>query len=237
MNIASILKGFKDMCGRFALYSGPGIIDETFSIREKVSYTPSYNVAPTQEILVVCQLPEEHRVLQFMRWGLIPFWQKENQKIPLLINARAETLNTKPAFRKAVLYRRCLIIADGFYEWHSETRQPYYFHKKDNKPLAMAGIWEQWSDQDKKIVSCAIITSNANKSIQAVHHRMPVIIHPDDYNQWLDLKNNNSELINKMLQRDMEDLELYPVTRKVSNSRYNAKDCIQPIENSKPIIK
>lgn len=222
------------MCGRFSLYSNPQKVAKIFSVNKMFEFEPSYNIAPTQIIPVVCELPDHVRVVLPMRWGLVPSWQKEGQISSAMINARVETINTKPAFRKAILQRRCLIVTDGFYEWKQGTspKQPYFIRMKNHNPFGMAGIWERWVGDDKTIDSCAIITLDANKVVERVHNRMPAIISPDEYDNWLNPDITDWDTIHTLLSPyKSNEMEVYPISTMVNNARYNRPDCIEPVES------
>jgi putative SOS response-associated peptidase YedK len=165
------------MCGRFALYTDPNKLADTFSASLKYDIELSYNIAPSRIIPGLIAIDGERLIMPF-RWGLIPSWCKDTTKLPLLNNAKSETIDIKPSFRHSFQQRRCLILADGFYEWDSKKtpKQPYFIHMKNKKPFAMAGIWDRWISAEKTIESCCIITMPANKKIAMIHDRMPVIL-------------------------------------------------------------
>jgi putative SOS response-associated peptidase YedK len=195
------------MCGRFTLRTPATVLIEHFDLdvrdeRQLALFEPRYNIAPTQDIIVVRADPETRvRAGSPMRWGLVPSWTKEMTSGPPMINARSETLAEKPAFRTALRRRRCLIPADGFYEWRQSPgagkgkKQPYYIHRPDGAPFAFAGLWELWKQRDDTIAdstkhlaieSCTIVTTSANSALQELHDRMPVVLAPNDYAAWLD---------------------------------------------------
>ncbi len=171
------------MCGRFTLKTPERVKFEQLNSFDPDDYVPRYNIAPSQEIVTVVER-ESVREATLLRWGLIPYWSKEPKGF---INARAETLEQKAAFSDSFQKRRCLILADGFYEWerNGKISQPYYFQMKDGAPFAFAGIWDRWKSGDTWITSCAIITTGANELLARIHHRMPVIIGPEYVSQWL----------------------------------------------------
>ena len=177
------------MCGRFVLISDLSIISEYFNIQEaSASFTPNWNVSPGQHIPAVIRR-EDKNILATFLWGLIPSWSKDPSIANKLINARAETVDKKPSFRDAFKKRRCLIIADGFYEWKKEGKSkiPQYFYLKSGQPFGFAGLYETWTSPDKKeINTCTIITTDANELINPVHDRMPVILPRDKERLWLD---------------------------------------------------
>ena len=190
------------MCGRFTLRTPMSVLMKHFQLslgadRQLALFEPRYNIAPTQDIVVVRVMDAGgEREAAMLRWGLIPSWAKEPRSGPPLINARSETLAEKPTFRTAFRRRRCLIPADGFYEWQKPPggavrgkKQPFYIHRRDDQPFAFAGLWESWTAQDSEpltIESCTIVTTAANQTLQPLHDRMPVILAPGDYALWLD---------------------------------------------------
>ena len=171
------------MCGRFTLKTPERIKFDALNTYDPDDLVPRYNIAPSQNVLTILERSSE-REATFLRWGLIPFWSKEPKGF---INARAETVEQKAAFNESFQKRRCLIPADGFYEWERNGRisQPYYFQMKDQAPFAFAGIWDRWKSEGIWITSCAIITTTANELLASIHHRMPVIIIPEFYDLWL----------------------------------------------------
>ncbi len=172
------------MCGRYTLKTPIDVVAEHFGLDEyPSSLTPSYNIAPTQEVAAVVE-EDEKRKLKMFRWGLVPSWAKDPAIGNKMINARAETVSEKPSFRSAFKRRRCLIVADGFYEWQKTdggAKQPYHFRMKDSSPFAFAGLWETWDGDGADVRSCSIITTDANDLMKEIHHRMPVILLPDNY--------------------------------------------------------
>jgi putative SOS response-associated peptidase YedK len=195
------------MCGRFTLRTPPAVLIEQFDLdvhgdRQLPLFEARYNIAPTQDVLVVRADPADgSRVAAMLRWGLIPSWSKSDKvgAGPPMINARAETLAEKPTFRIAFRHRRCLIPADGFYEWQQSPsaargkKQPYYIHRPDHAPFAFAGLWKKWTRRPAEsseegpltIESCTIVTTSANNTLRDLHERMPVVLAPNDYAQWL----------------------------------------------------
>lgn len=190
------------MCGRFVLISDLSVITEAFHVQEvSASFTPSRNVSPGQHIPAVIRRDDKN-ILALFLWGLIPFWAKDPSIGAKLINARAETVNEKPSFRNAFQKRRCLIIADGFYEWKHEGKKkfPYYFYLKSEKPFAFAGLYESWLSLEKKQVdTCTIITTEANKVVQPIHDRMPVIIPKGQEEIWLKNETTDTPSLLEML--------------------------------------
>lgn len=220
------------MCGRYALYSPAEKLAKYFSATVHYHFGKSYNIAPTSTIAVLVAFDNE-RLIVPMRWGLIPSWHKPGQKLSVLNNAKIETIDTKPTFRAPFKRHRCLIIADGFYEWDSSTKpkQPYYFHRSDNEPITLAGIWDKWEGESETIDSCCIITEAANKVVSPVHDRMPGIILPDQYDAWLDTTINDVAAIKKMATASSAYSEIvrHPVTPKMNRVAYNQAACIKEI--------
>lgn len=221
------------MCGRYAIYSDQKKIANIFAIRQSFDLETSYNVAPTENVSVICELLDGEKVIVSMRWGLIPNWQNQPNLSSALVNARFETLSTKPSFKQAARKRRCLIIADGFYEWrHTDhkIRQPYFIHRKDGEPFAMAGLWEKWIGDGKSIDSCCIITIDANEDLKPLHDRMPAIIKPNDYDLWLNPKNHKWDELSKLITIEPHnDLIFYEVSTKVNSAKFKDEDCIKPL--------
>jgi putative SOS response-associated peptidase YedK len=217
------------MCGRYTLSTPAGRLAEEFQLDSTVEIPPSYNVAPTQQVATVIE-DEEGRRLEMLRWGLVPSWADDPDIGARMINARSETAPEKPSFRRAFRGRRCLIAADGFYEWKREDggKQPYYFRMQDGRPFAFAGLWESWEKGDGILRTCAILTTRANSVLEDVHDRMPVILPHDAYNAWLDPDADREELGELMIPYPYDDLETYPVSRFVNSPRNNDERCIEP---------
>jgi putative SOS response-associated peptidase YedK len=186
-------------------------------------------VAPTQEVATVVEGGEGRR-LEMSRWGLIPAWADDPGIGARMINARSETVAEKPSFKKAFKQRRCLIPADGFYEWRKENggKQPYYIRTQSGRPFAFAGLWESWSRNGEGIQSCTILTTGANDFLQEIHHRMPVILPPEVYDLWLDPGiREPDQLLPLLAQYPGEDMEAYPVSRRVNSPSNNEPGCIE----------
>ena len=213
------------MCGRFSLAVAETDIRHQFAIEEVAINLPRYNIAPSQDILAI-RATEAGRQGVLMRWGLIPSWVKNlDDWVSNLINARAETILTKPSFKNSFKARPCLIPASGFYEWCD--KQPYYFQLPEQL-LAFAGIWSTWvnSQTSEEILSGTILTTKAQGVITSIHHRMPVIIKPDDYDLWL----NDYEGRKQLLQSLPEiPLKMFPVHKTVNNPRHDSPDCLFPL--------
>ena len=222
------------MCGRFVVTPDPQTIARFFGIDDVTvdDLGASYNVAPTDSIYGVAE-HQGRRKLGAFRWGLIPWWSKE--KGPLHINARAETVASKPAFRDAFVRRRCLIPADGFYEWESaaEGKQPFFIHSADGEMLAMAGIWSRWTDPetDDATSTAAIITTKASGRVAYLHERMPVILPKPLWDTWLDRELRDPNEAARLLQ-PVIDLEFHPVSKIVNRVQNNSPECVMPIDLS-----
>jgi putative SOS response-associated peptidase YedK len=217
------------MCGRYTLSTPGGRLAEEFQLDSTVEVPPSYNVAPTQQVAAVIE-DEEGRRLEMLRWGLVPSWADDPDIGARMINARSETAPEKPSFRRAFRGRRCLIAADGFYEWKREDggKQPYYFRMQDGRPFAFAGLWESWDKGGGELLTCAILTTRPNSVAEEIHDRMPVILPHDAYNAWLDPDADKEELGELMIPYPGDDLETYPVSRFVNSPRNNDERCIEP---------
>lgn len=183
------------MCGRFTLRTPSHILLPQYSLNDEVDFLPRYNIAPTQSVVAIRRSrASEERQLAMLKWGLVPFWAKDPSIGNRMINARAETVASKPSFRIPFRRRRCLILADGYYEWQKTNRgnkQPYYIRMKEDRPFTFAGLWESWGDQKKQQSglaweTCTIITTYANQMTRPIHDRMPVILDPSDHGLWLD---------------------------------------------------
>lgn len=221
------------MCGRFIRISPLPLIVEHFQIMHIHSEcTASYNIAPTQSIAAVVREGTENHLTEF-RWGLIPFWAKDPAIGNRLINARAETAAEKPSFKHALKYKRCLIVADGFYEWKraGNKKQPMLIRRQGGGPFVMAGLWDVWeSPEQQKHTTCTILTTSPNSLLQSIHNRMPVILPRHSYEHWLDPHvQNPSQLLPLLQPYPDNDLEAYPVTTLVNSPENNSPECIQPL--------
>jgi putative SOS response-associated peptidase YedK len=217
------------MCGRFTLRQPPRRINVTnFDDDSFDGIVPRYNIAPTQDVLTVVQhgLSREARLLQ---WGLIPFWSKEPKGI---INARVETIDEKPSFNESFQKRRCLIFADGFYEWErtGKISQPYYFQLKDGAPFTFAGIWDQWRSDERVIASCAIITTTANELLGTIHTRMPVILPSELHDIWLNEDSRTPELKDFLLPFPASEMTSHAVSYEVNDSKTEGEHLLRPVE-------
>lgn len=220
------------MCGRFSLEaSAATLLAGLFNVKESVAGRGRYNIAPSQEVFTVVQ-PADTREIRRMRWGLIPSWAADPAVGNRLINARAETLASKPAFRVLLRERRCLILADGFYEWQAQGRrkQPWFVHMQDGRPFAFAGLWDRWTGPDERgVESCTIITTTPNALIQRFHHRMPVILAATDYDLWLDVRSRDVDrLLPLLTPYPPEAMTAYPVSPLVNNPANDLPACQSP---------
>ncbi len=219
------------MCGRYTLKTPIDVLAEYFEVEDyPSSMVPSYNIAPTQDVAAVVE-EDEKRNLRMFRWGLIPSWAKDPAIGNKMINARAETVSEKPSFRSAFKKKRCLIVADGFYEWQKTDngKQPYHFKMKGSSPFAFAGLWETWDKEGEEVRSCSIITTDANDLMNEIHHRMPVILHPENYGVWLAPGFAEKEALMDLLRPyPPEEMEAYPVNRKVNKPSNNEPSVVEP---------
>ena len=218
------------MCGRFVVTLPPDAMAQLFSATpaNDLPVVPNYNVCPTTQIHVVLGEDEAPRRLVSMRWGFLPKWYKTPSDGPLLINARAETLAEKPAFRAACRARRCLIPITGFFEWTKDSegvRWPWYISAK--APLALAGVWQNWSDGEQDLTTCAIVTTGANETMSQVHHRMPVIIDEQDWGLWLGEAGHGAATLMKAAREDL--LTFHQVDRAVNSNRAAGPELIEPL--------
>lgn len=225
------------MCGRFSQTQSPDAIAAAFQLSAIPDLTPRYNIAPTQAVSVVTVSRKSgDRVHHAKRWGLIPRWAKDAAIGARLINARAETVAEKPAFRDAFQRRRCLVVADGFYEWlrtgDRGTKQPFYLHLRDRQPFAFAGLWERWRDPAiaEPRFSCTILTTAPNALMAPIHNRMPVILPPSAYDLWLDPTLDAPNALTPLLRPyEADEMEAYPVSTHVNNARNDSPACLAPL--------
>lgn len=184
------------MCGRFQLTASPEEIAEHFHLSCLPKYQPSYNIAPARKILCIVELEDKSLKAVNLFWGLVPSWSKDTKNSHHLINARAETIREKPSFRAAFQKRRCLIVAQGFYEWQKleSGKQAFHIHNQDNQLFAFAGLWEQWKHEVETLYSCTIIITAANELMQPIHERMPVILPEGCYHDWLNITSNTDDV-------------------------------------------
>ncbi len=222
------------MCGRVVLSTAPHLLAERFFLDMVPELLPRFNIAPGQDLPVVVPNPNtEGRLVKFLQWGLELPWQKGPVTGPKLINARAETVQDKPAFREAFLHNRCLVPVDGFYEWQKrdDGPQPFFFSARDRQPMGLAAIWSRNEYPGGHVInSCSILTTAGNSLMRPIHHRMPVILPAADWNFWLDLPADKADTLQTMLRPLPADLmQCWPVGRQVNNPAHDAPDCVQPI--------
>lgn len=224
------------MCGRFVGFTAAKALQEQFPIDAiDVEVTPNYNVAPTQEIIAIVRHGDKNH-LEKLYWGLVPFWAKDISIGNRMINARSETAATKPSFRSPFKNRRCLILADGFYEWKREKghKQPMYLTLPDGRPFAFAGLWETWDNRGKETNpyrSATILTREASESVMPIHNRMPVILKPKSFQTWLDRANQDVRLLQDLVQKEVyQKLRSVPVSKQVNSVKVNRPGNIKPVE-------
>ncbi len=209
------------MCGRYTVTSAPEALRALFRYAEQPNFPPRYNIAPTQPIAIV-RLMDGKRQFALVRWGLLPSWVKDPAAFSLLINARGESVCDKPAFRNAMKRRRCLIPADGFYEWQAAgpRKQPFYVRARSGAPLAFAGLWETWiGPNGEEIETAAIVTTKANRTLAPIHDRMPVIVPPEAFDLWLDGATVDAKTAEALIRPAPDDLlEAYPVSAAVNRT-------------------
>ncbi len=222
------------MCGRFVMTLAPDKLRHVFGVTEVPLLTPRYNIAPTQQILSVCQNGDGYRHLKTLRWGLIPHWSKDSSIGNKMINARCETIHEKPSFRGPIRFHRCLIPASGFFEWQhiDERKQPYLIQRKDGEPMAFAGIWESWKNDGETIETCAILTTEANSLMRDIHNRMPVILAASEFDHWLDRNiTDPAQLKALYTPYPSESLQAIPISTAINNARHDAPDCLAPLDS------
>jgi putative SOS response-associated peptidase YedK len=222
------------MCGRFTLTEPDADLAVQFNLPQLPDVQPRYNIAPTQLVAAVrLDTRSGQRELVMFRWGLIPSWAQDAAIGARMINARAETAADKPAFRAAFRQRRCLVIADGFYEWQKQgsLKQPFYIALRDRKPFGFAGLWEFWKDsQGEAIETCTLLTTEPNDLIRSLHNRMPVILPPDQHELWLNPGIEDVDLLRPLLKAyPAEEMDAYPVSRWVNNPDNEGPRCIEPL--------
>jgi putative SOS response-associated peptidase YedK len=223
------------VCGRFRLGKGREALKEYFGAEGDVDWSPRYNIAPTDAIATIRQnAVRPLRELSLMRWGLIPYWAKDASGGYRMINARAESAATRPAFRDPLKYRRCLIPADGFYEWKKLSKQPYCFTLRDEGIFAFAGIWDRWKNREGNIIeTCSILTTAANELAAAIHDRMPAILPPDNYDLWLDPGFKDVPEVGAMLKPyDAALMRSYPISTRVNSVDNDDAQCSERLEEA-----
>ncbi|HET9718732.1 MAG TPA: SOS response-associated peptidase [Solirubrobacteraceae bacterium] len=217
------------MCGRYTLSApDPARLRLRFPVGEEVEIRPRFNVAPGDEVLAVSADREGRPRGELLRWGLVPPWSNPDESALKMINARAETLEERPAYREAFRRSRCLIIADGFYEWRRQTagpRQPFHIARPDREPFAFAGLWTVWRDERRTLRTCTILTTAARGPVASLHDRMPVVLPPGGEGEWLS-GSSREHLLELLGQSVAEHLELRPVSTAVNDARHDEPDCL-----------
>jgi putative SOS response-associated peptidase YedK len=225
------------MCGRYTVISAPEALRALFRYAEQPNFPPRYNVAPTQPIAIV-RLVEGKRQFALVRWGLLPSWVKDPKTFTLLINARGESAAEKPAFRAAMKRRRCLIPADGFYEWQAagDRKRPFYVHAKSGAPLALAGLWETWTGPNgEELETAAIVTTTANRTLKPIHERMPVIVPPEGFDLWLDAANVDATTAAALIAPAPDNLlEAYEISTAVNRTANDNPKLLEPVGPNQP---
>jgi putative SOS response-associated peptidase YedK len=222
------------VCGRFTLSTSPTTIADHFGLDEIPELGARFNVAPGQSIATISLSGEERRrTLSLRRWGLVPSWAKDEKIGNRLINARAETAAEKPSFRSALRRRRCLVPADGFYEWAGTkgAKQPYLVGLEGRAPFAFAGLWERWTDPEgEALESCTLLTTEATEQLSALHDRMPVIVDPVDYGLWMDPDVVDPDLVSPVMDRNLgRALDFHPISKHVNDVRHDDPRCLEAI--------
>ena len=217
------------MCGRYALTVSATALSEQFAVAPPSALVPRYNIAPTQAVVIIRSAPGA-RICSFVRWGLVPSWARDSKIGQRMINARAETVAEKPAFRAAFRRRRCLVPASGYYEWvrSGAGKQPYYIRPAEDDCFAFAGLYEHWEHDGHTLQTCTIITCPACAELASLHDRMPVIVERQDYARWLDAEDQR-EATSVLRSSRSSRVMSYPVGRQVNSPRHDAADCIQPL--------
>ena len=235
------------MCGRFVITSPPAALRQIFGYIEQPNFPPRHNIAPTQPIPVVI-IENGVRHFRLMRWGLLPAWVKDPRSFTLLINARAETVREKPAFKNAIRRRRCLIPADGYFEWRADgtRKRPYFIHRRDGTPIGLAGLSETWMGPNgEELDTVAIVTAPASADLAVLHHRVPVTIAADDFERWLDCSDDTAEAVMMLLAPPREgEFTWHEVSTRVNRVANDDAQLILPItaeereaEEPKPVKK
>lgn len=217
------------MCGRFQLTTKPEALAEHFQLQRLPRFQPGYNIAPAQKILAVVELDDGSRKAVNLFWGLVPSWARDSKNSSHLINARMETVREKPSFRSAFKHRRCLIPANGFYEWQKleSGKQAFHVHRQDYQVFACAGLWEQWQHESSTLYSCTIITTSAGPLMQPIHERMPVLILQNDYSAWLTKSADDNDAFQLLDNQAYDLMAATPVSDWVNNPRHDDDRCLR----------
>jgi putative SOS response-associated peptidase YedK len=222
------------MCGRYNLTESQSHLEEWFKavMEDDEGFQPNYNVAPTHNMPVVGQNLEGKRTIQRFRWGLLPFWAKDTKVGYSMINARAESVDTKRSFKPYFKKYRCLVPASGFYEWKGKkgNKTPYLIHPTHEPVFAFAGLYSVWKSGDEKVPTYTIITTDANKKMEQLHDRMPVMLLKEEWDRWLDPDNNDTDALKELLRPFPDDaIDFYQVSKDVNNVRNNSEELINPV--------
>jgi len=224
------------MCGRFTFALSPEMLAEIFGVTVNEALPARYNIAPTQQVLIIRDAATEGRYLSPVKWGLVPSWAKDPSIGGRMINARCETVHEKPAFRHCFRARRCIIPASGFFEWAATPagKKPHYLTMRDGSPLALAGIWDTWKSPQGEIVeTCAILTTTSNNLLAALHDRMPVLLHPTEFGLWLDRSVNDHEKLKRLFQPyPAELMQEWEVSTMVNSPVNETAETISPLSDS-----
>ncbi|HEX4953865.1 MAG TPA: SOS response-associated peptidase [Thermoanaerobaculia bacterium] len=224
------------MCGRYTLATPGDVIAQQFELAATPSLAPRYNVAPTQEVPAVRAAKGGGRELAMMKWGLVPRWAEDPSIGNRLINARSETAAEKPSFRSAFKRQRCLVLADGFYEWQKAAggvKQPFHIRLAGGGPFAFAGLWEHWQKEGQTVESCTLLTTGPNPLMAPIHDRMPVILDPTEYDLWLDPGQSDRARLEALLDPfPAERMEAWPVSRFVNSPTNDSPRCIEPVSSA-----
>jgi len=217
------------MCGRFQLTASPEAIAQHFQLSRLPKYQPSYNIAPARKILCIVELEDKSLKAVNLFWGLVPSWSKDTKNSHHLINARTETIREKPSFRAAFQKRRCLVVAQGFYEWQklNSGKQAFHIHRQDNQLFAFAGVWGHWQQSEQTLYTCSIITTEAGELMRPIHERMPVIMSPNNYHQWLDKAEDGNQAYNLIDTVAYAQMTAAPVSKWVNNPQHDDDRCIE----------
>ena len=217
------------MCGRFAFYSPAEAAAALFGVSASLPVEPRYNITPTQNIAAIRNDPDGERELVMLRWGLVPFWAKDPSIGNRMINARAETVAEKPSYRNAYRHRRCIVLADGFYEWlrRGDVKNPYFISLASGQPFALAGLWENWTDKEtgESLQTTTLITTDANDFMAQLHHRMPVVLEAKTATDWLAGSNDLLDDVGAIT----PPLQAWPVDRRVNNARNEGEDLVSAV--------
>ena len=227
------------MCGRFVITSAPEALRQLFGYLEQPNFPPRYNISPTQPIPVVVR--DDGRHFRLMRWGLWPAWVKDPRKFALLFNARAETVKEKPAFKNAIRRRRCLIPADGYYEWQvfAGGKRPYYIYRRDGRPIGFAAVAETWiGPNGEEVDTVAIVTAQASADLAVLHPRVPVTIREDDFERWLDCRSDEADTVTSLMRGPLEDeFAWHEISERVNHVVNDDAQLILPITDEQRAVE